>query len=374
MAERKKVSRITAVINKAVSPAIVDALKNGGLSDMHIATGRASVLQDKKGPFASFSPGMVIGSDPVEILSLLVSSALEDKVLDFIAEKGQLSTPGRGSVYSEEVEMLQSHALCGENASGNFAPTDLNAYSDLTGICCIVQRGQGDAIARLVLDTGTCAPATTFGEGTGLRDKLGILRITIPAEKEVINLVASRFDAEDVMDMMIDVGKLDQPGKGFIYLYPVKQGFINTKVNRGTTGHAASMEQVIAALDDLKGSVEWRRREAMAGQAGGKKRAYLANLLDMSLVCDEGRGMDLVNAAMSVGAAGATVSRLKYFSTAESTANKVSPARESASMIISEQQIPAILKAIEDAGAFDAQTHGQVFVRPVPKACTYLGK
>jgi hypothetical protein len=54
---------------------------------------------------------------------------------------------------------------------------------DLSGIGCILPRGLGDPIARIALELGTCVPAITFGIGTGLRDRLGLLRIAIPAER-----------------------------------------------------------------------------------------------------------------------------------------------------------------------------------------------
>lgn len=374
MGTGKTISRITAVLNKTLSAEMVEALKSHGLTHFHVATGRASVLQEKRGPLALLSPGMALADDPIEILTILVAPELEEAVLNFVADKARLFEPGRGSVYSDEVTLLAAHEACRENVRGDFPAATPNVYSDLMSICCIVQRGEGGRIARVPLDTGTGVPAITFGEGTGLRDKLGLLRITIPAEKEVVTVVGARHDSDDVMEMMIDAGRLDQPGKGFIYLSPVKQGVLNTKVSRGTGAHAASIQQMIVAIDDLKGGVEWRRRESVPGKTGaGGGRSYLVELQDLTLTCDEGRGQNLVEAAMAVGAAGATISRKKFFS-ADGAAHKVSPARESCSMIVSPGQVEDILEALRKAGAFDDQTHGQVFASPVPKACTYLGK
>ncbi|MBU2055100.1 MAG: hypothetical protein KJ936_11055 [Proteobacteria bacterium] len=81
-----------------------------------------------------------------------------------------------------------------------------------------------------------------------------------------------------------------------------------------------------------------------------------------------------MKAAMAVGAAGATINRQKHVRPHDSPLNRVSPARECCNMIISVQQLPVIGEALEKAGAFDDKTHGQAYYRPVPKACTYLGK
>lgn len=373
MTGQNKVVRITAIINRVVSPIVLNALKASGLQDINMTASSCMILEEQRGILAALSSEEALGSFPVDILSLVVSAELEASVFNLIVEKGRLNEPGRGSIFCEDIDLLRAHELCAENRVGNFESGEVAAQTNLMGICCIVQRGQGDALARVVLDTGMCVPAITFGQGTGLRDKLGLLRITIPAEKEIINVVGSIYDAESVMDMMIDVGNLDQVGKGFIYTYPVKRAVIDKKINYGMARHAASIEQLISAVDGLMDGMAWRHL-ADGGGDENMSQANLTDLLDVTLICDEGRGEDLVRVAMDAGAAGATLNKQKHFSLQDVQAEHISPAREACSMIVGEGQVEAIMKAIDDAGAFDDNTHGQVLARPVPKACTYLGK
>ena len=51
-----------------------------------------------------------------------------------------------------------------------------------------------------------------------------------------------------------------------------------------------------------------------------------------------------------------------------------SPARETATLTVPQERIPVFIRAFEDAGAFDDQTHGVVTGHPVTKAFTYLPK
>jgi hypothetical protein len=369
----KQVSRVIAAVARGAADPVLKSLREAGISTGHLAAGRSVALEDKKG-FLGLGERSVIVEDPIEIFSFLVSPELEDTALDIIIRTGRLDILGRGSVHSETVHLIKSHALCAENSGAAAPDKELPLLTELMGICCIVQRGQGDAVARMALDTGTCVPAITFGTGTGVRDKLGLLRITIPADKEVISLAASVHDADAVMDLMIDAGKLDEPGKGFIYQYPLKQGIVNTKISRGMPKHAASIEQIISTIDQIKGNTQWRSRSGMASTNGGARRKYLTNLIDLTLICNEGRADDLVKSAMAAGAAGATISILKHVRPQDSGAAKVSPARESCNMIVGEQQIPAILAELDKVGAFDDKTHGLLYGKPAPKACTYLGK
>lgn len=368
-----KVARITGIVNKGAADPIINALAGIGITDGHVAIGRAGTLLEKKGLFGA-SERTVMTEGPIEIITLLVCKECEDAALNLVIKTGALDAPGRGMAFSEEVNILKSHEACAECKPGaKKAAEDISLLTEITGICCIVQRGQGNAVARVALDTGTCVPAITFGHGTGVRDKLGILRITIPAEKEVVNIVASSHDADAVMNLMIDVGKLDQPGKGFIFNYPLSKGLVNTKITQGMPKHAASVEQIISVIDQMKGGTGWRQRTG-TGEDGGKKRKYLQDLMALSLTCNEGTGEDLVKAAMAVGAAGATISRLKHFSAPDSASSKIPNARENCNMIVSEKQIPDLIGALESAGAFTDKAHGEVHSSPAPKACTFLGK
>jgi len=173
---------------------------------------------------------------------------------------------------------------------------------------------------------------------------------------------------------MIDAGKLDQPGRGFIYSFPINQGIINSRISRGASGAAANMEQIISALDSLKGGMKWRRQ----GMDLKADRGHLTDLAGLTLVCDEGRGADLVNAAMEVGAGGATISRTKFLGAGASSRNpeekRVSPAREVCSLAVGQNQVEDVIASLEQSGAFDDETHGMVMAFPVPKAFTFIKK
>ncbi len=369
----KKVVEITIVSDKEIASAILEELESIGIEYSNSIAGRKDLLQERKGLLKMFGSGKSILLDPITIITFLVSPEMEQTVINGIIEKGGLNMPGRGSVFSKDVTLIKAHEQCQENKILN---TDLEyekrgLYSDLTGICCIAQRGDGDLLAKVGLETGSGVPAITLGSGTGLRDKIGLWRVAIPAEKEIVNLVTTTHNADNLMEMMIDIGTLDYPGKGFIYLYPIKMGLVDVKAYVGLSRQAASIEQIVSVIDEIKGGTRWRRREFSKYPSAGKKRKYLTDLVNFILICNEGRTADLIRVAMDAGAGGATTSKLKYRSTKKSESNKISPAREISEMIISENQIEAVAKALEERGALNDNTHGQMFYSMIPKAFTY---
>ena len=370
----KKVIEITIVSDKEIASAILEELESIGIEYSNSIAGRRDLLQERKGLLKMLGTGKSILHDPITIITFLVSSEMEQTIINCIIEKGRLNMPGRGSVFSKEVTLIKAHEQCQENKIQNIETKMRRLFSDLTGICCIAHRGDGDLLAKVGLETGSGVPAITLGIGTGLRDKIGLWRVAIPAEKEIVNLVTTSHNAENVMEMMIDIGALDQPGKGFIYLYPIKMGLVDVKAYVGLSRQAASIEQMVSVIDEIKGGTGWRRREFSKYPSAGKKRKYLNDLVNFILICNEGRTPDLIRAAMDAGAGGATTSKLKYRSTEKSESSKISPAREISEMIITENQIETVVKTLEERGALDDNTHGQMFYSMVPKAYTYTRK
>jgi len=370
----KTVCRITALLNRSISREVIEALREAGVLDLHLIPARSPVMERQRTAWSPFVGGR-LSEDPVDILFFLIDADMEIPALHLIAEKALLHFPGRGSVFSEEVKLALAHDLCRENrVSLPQTETSAHVATRLAGVFCIVQRGQGDTIARIPLESGISVPSIHFGIGRGVRDKMGLLRITIPAEKEIVYTLASSYDTDVLMERMIEVGKLDQPGKGFIYEVPLKRGIVNMKVMRGDQSQAASIEQLVAAVDQLKGGAEWRRRSASLGKKGGKKRDYIHHLVDLTLICDGGTGADLVKTALSAGAAGATIAKVKHLRPADSPLSEIPPLREECNMAVFQDQIPSLLQALERAGTFTDSCHGQVQLRRILRAFTYFPK
>lgn len=85
-------------------------------------------------------------------------------------------------------------------------------------ITCIVQRGHGDKVCHAAFEAGAYGATIHYAQGTGIREKLGVLGVAVEAEKEVIKIVVSTEQVNRVFDAMFLAGELDAPGRGFIYV------------------------------------------------------------------------------------------------------------------------------------------------------------
>ncbi len=180
---------------------------------------------------------------------------------------------------------------------------------DMVGIFCTTQKGKSDAIINAAIAEGSPAPTIVYGQGRGIREKLGLLRIAISPEKELVRVIVNSYDADPVFNAMVENGNLDQPGMGFIYYMPVSKALVNIAAASASGNQLATQHQIVKAIDDMQDGTLWR--SATTAQHGrgilGNAPSFLTDLTRVSCVTERGRGDVLVEAILSEGVSGATV-------------------------------------------------------------------
>lgn len=361
--------KITATLKRSLTKPFLQLLFTSGLTAWYVTAARTMVLREKRGGLGLIHVFRLV-EDAADIVSFLVDPSQEERSLDFVINHCDLTLPGRGSVYSEEVDLISHFDFRNNSFLKDKVESFVRKPSPLTGICCIVQRGEANKIARVALDMGTGVPSVSFGNGTGIRDKLGLLRIAIPAQKEMIHLALSPHDAETVTRMMIRAGELDRPGKGFMYQFPIRKGWLDTKITDGLRRHVASVEQIIATLDEMKGDMDWRRH-SNSQMLMIDTQYFISDLIDITILCNEGYGYSISKEAMNNGASGATISRMKQFFLDGVKPEKMSVAREACTICIPEKNLDGFVNFLQEYGAFDEAASSELIVRRSPKAYTY---
>jgi nitrogen regulatory protein P-II 1 len=102
--------------------------------------------------------------------------------------------------------------------------SDFVVLTDAVLITCIVQRGAADAVVDAALKVGAQGATIFYARGTGVRQRhLGVLGVTVNAEKEVIYIVVPSEQADLIFERAYLAGKLDTPGMGMIYMTPLEK-------------------------------------------------------------------------------------------------------------------------------------------------------
>lgn len=103
------------------------------------------------------------------------------------------------------------------------AQKEMTILTDVSLITCMVQKGKGDAVVAAARSAGAQGASIHYGRGAGVRERLGLLSITVEAEKEVIQIMVSKQQEEEVFAEMFEAGQLDIPGMGIMFVTPLEK-------------------------------------------------------------------------------------------------------------------------------------------------------
>lgn len=356
------VSKFTLAVYKFVTPAVLQALEQAGISDYIFQQGKGVSLSE-----AHWFFGNQVVENSLDTFHFICQPEREEQLFNELRQATGINQEGRGSIFVEPALVIES-----SESDDNFEVLERRLHMpecQLRGIYAIIQRGRGMNLAKQAINNGSGVPAFYYGKGGGIRDRMGLVRITVPCEKEMINVVVAEHDCQGMMDELIDAGHLNRPGMGFIFSYPVTRADMDTQSYYGASRAAASMGQVVSAIDALQGSTEWRRRTLLGDSEA--ERPYLHDLENIMIICNDTKANDLLHIAMGVGAPGATISncRMVHRDDLEGVTKR---AIEISDMVVGCKVRPTILKALIEAGFFSSDIGGKIIIKRSCEAYTYI--
>lgn len=318
-----RVSLITCIVNNEVSHLVQDFLIRLGV-DVYIESGRNVREVVKPLPFGIPGDTVKLNSTSATIFRFSVPRENARLVIEAVVALAKLNIPGRGTIFSQDLmEFSKYPPEINFNVLEDYLMEsgDVNLLNRLSYMICVLsENGSGDKLAKYALDLGICVPLLTNATGNDIRDQLGLIRVTIPAEKEVVHLVVPEHDSASIAYLLAEHSHLDRPGRGFIYQTPVTVGLVDTHMKIGGQKYSASMEQVICAIDSLKGDTSWRRRLDTNVPNGNNYIKY--DNCEVSIISDEDRIDELRATCLNVGATGATTSRITLLANADGSNSK----------------------------------------------------
>jgi nitrogen regulatory protein PII len=309
-----RASRITCIINQLLADKVLNYLTELGV-DVFIENGRTVRQHIKPRPLGLSGNLSTLENTPVSIIRFAVPRETSKTVVENIIHLADLSTPGRGTIFSQDLMEFSKEAPCISlnqlKEISEKSKKDIHLLDKLSYVICVLSiPGSADNLAKIALGLGICVPLITSGTGNDIRDQLGLIRITISPEKEVVHLIMPEQDSNNIIRLLAEEAKLDKPGRGFIYQTPVSFGLIDTRMKIGAQKYAASIEQIIAAIDTLKGGTNWRKRLDSSSDTNAGKSFLPQDNCEISIISDEDRIDELREACLKVGATGAVTTRV----------------------------------------------------------------
>ena len=98
------------------------------------------------------------------------------------------------------------------------AERDITYLSEANLITCVLQTDLAEGVLDAAKNCGAQGATISYGRGTGIRERMGLLGVTIDEQKEVIRIIVSEDQANAVFQSMYLAGDLDKPGRGIMYM------------------------------------------------------------------------------------------------------------------------------------------------------------
>jgi nitrogen regulatory protein PII len=213
-------------------------------------------------------------------------------------------------------------------------------------VITIVKKGMASKIVKASKKAGAEGGTIIFGQGTGIHEKDRILGIDIIPEKEIILSLVQTQHIENVLERMMQAGRLNKPGTGVAFV-------ICTKSVGGIVHLLSEPQQELVKEEGCK------MVEASPFQYD----------LIVSIV-NAGDSDKVVNASKLAGAEGGTIihgrgtgihEHAKLFSIL------IEPEKEIILTLIERSKTEAVLSKIMEDAELNKPGHGIAFVLPVDK-------
>jgi nitrogen regulatory protein P-II 1 len=101
-------------------------------------------------------------------------------------------------------------------------------------IVAIVERGKAESIVNKAKHIGAIGATILYGRGTGTHESHKLLNLHIESSKEIIIILSEEDKYRPIYDVLVQHGKLNQPGTGIIFTVPVDNvvGLIQASTNK----------------------------------------------------------------------------------------------------------------------------------------------
>ncbi|MEO0346072.1 MAG: hypothetical protein AAF229_07410 [Pseudomonadota bacterium] len=308
------VSMVTAVLPSAGVDRITDAVLQAPDSSAIIWQARGTLLREhwwqRFVPPISPAKTMVHLLAPNDEVPHLVSTIVERARLHQQATGAVFSTPCDHAYFGSDFNVWPSRDDTPAAQSGHKLTENLNI------IYCTVGHKLSDRVSKAAIGAGAHGPIVYYGEGRGLRDRLGWLRITKEHEQEVLMVIADESDADQVFDAMAKAGELHLPGRGFMYRMVIDRGMFHLASRVSHHHYQANMQQIINAIDHLSGHSHWRDQAVFDVGSGGRgvgiddlaaERPLLRDQVRLSAIAPREQCPELMEFLLDSGAPGFTV-------------------------------------------------------------------
>ena len=380
--ERLPYSTVTAILPSGRSGHVAESLMDDDGGSVLLWRARGTQLTDRW--WQRWVPPI---SPAKSMLHMLVPDSEVDRVVGTIIERGRLCQQAVGAVYSnrcDHVYLGSTYQAWPARSRDSGAAASGRLKDDLSVIFCIVGHDRSNRVARAAIRAGAHGPIVYYSEGRGLRDRLGWLRITKEHEQEVLMVMADEAQVEEIFDAMAKAGEFHLPGRGLMYRLCVDKGMFNLPSRVAHHHYAASMQQIIHAIDSLQGHTHWRDQAVFDVGVEGRMTGLdfvpadnpaLTDQACLSAILRRDDSQPLMDLMLDAGAPGLTMHHARYAASGQQSQIAGACITDEHTMfrcVVDQHTAARVCEALEQNAEGAGITDLCVTVSPVPRVARYV--
>ena len=255
-----------------------------------------------------------------EYLQFLVNDEDLSGFVEELIRVNDLHLPGSGAVFTTRCLNYFTNAEdrpSNERSSKSEKEAAFKIKNNLYAIFALIQSGRTDNAIKAAMQAGSHGPIVYFVEGRGTRDRVGWLKITKKPYEEVVVVLVEDIDKVRVKDALVSAGRVNTLGGGMVFEMPIENGLVNLPTSISNKNRVASNEQIVAAVDQLMGSTDWRDTRSLDSlldktQVNISNKDRRANVALCTLIPRK-YANDFLDYVLDIGVPGVNINYTKLF-------------------------------------------------------------
>lgn len=160
-----------------------------------------------------------------EIIMMVAHKDVVDKALPELDKKFQFEKPHHGIVFTMSVNSVYGIR---KDSSTNDAKEE-GGKNMHKAIFVVVDRGKAEYVLDSAIAAGAKGATIINARGSGIHEQKVLFSFPIEPEKEILLIIAENDRAEDIVAAIRKDHKIDEPGKGILFVLDVNQTIGLTK-------------------------------------------------------------------------------------------------------------------------------------------------
>lgn len=157
-----------------------------------------------------------------EIVLMVTKQDIADKVLQDMNKKFSFEKPNHGIAFTTSVgAVLGSRSLKSENTNCERGIKNIMYHS----ITVIVDKGKAEDVIDAATKAGAKGGTIINARGSGVHETSKVFSMEIEPEKEIVIILSETERTQAIVNSITEELKIDEPGKGIIYVQDVNQAY-----------------------------------------------------------------------------------------------------------------------------------------------------